>query len=299
MSNAEASLSQLHDTLVSAGVEVATGPQVQPSMTPERATAIAEAVMVDPKPVPPGPVNNRVELPGGWINPMNGELVRFAHVRELTGEDEEIIYAAQENSRPLEVVDKVIKNATVDLGGMVTGSDMLGSLLVGDRDALGLAIYIATYGSDFPLTPKCLACGEINSVTMELEKDIPVKPMDDPMQRTVTITTRKGSEIRARLLTGDDVMSALAALPKFLNIAALNTLLIGRALESVDGKSVRELPQSPQVMAKQMAIPDRTALLTALDAAQPGPSWDEVKCQCSSCGEDIPINVSLASLLLG
>jgi hypothetical protein len=88
------------------------------------------------------PSDTLVHLPAGYIMP-DGEVAKTAEVRELTGKDEELI---GKTNGGFSALFTVLRQAVVKIGDVPATDAILDSLLIGDRDALLLGIYKATFG---------------------------------------------------------------------------------------------------------------------------------------------------------
>lgn len=89
------------------------------------------------------PPDTVVKLPGGLLT-ANGEVIREAEVRELTGEHEEALVRVRRSGSFVKFVNMLLTCGVVTLGSEAATAKTLTRLLLGDRDALILGIRRAT-----------------------------------------------------------------------------------------------------------------------------------------------------------
>lgn len=242
------------------------------------------------------PPDDLVNLPGGLVK--KDTVIKTAIVKELDGADEEALARASQSGNTFHFFDRLLKCGVVQLGDHKNPEDMLKDLLVGDRDALILGIRKATYGEEIEIQNwKCLVCGAEATLTMQVS-DIPVKEFTDPMtDAEFKVPLRKGGFAEVRLATGEDQVAALSN--KDLTTAQVETIFLRRCvLRVTDEKGVEHSMQGYPSLARNMAMPDRHAILNQLRERQPGPKYDDVKYTCESCGEDTLVAVGLGDLFL-
>jgi hypothetical protein len=231
------------------------------------------------------PSNLEVSLPGGFIS-REGELIRTAEVRELTGADEEAIAKAGSSGKALNVI---LKRGLVSLGGNLVSAEDLDSLLSGDRDAILLGIRNVTFGTTIEISPTCGSCNEKRSMILDLENDIPTQTMEDPENdRCWEMNIRLGS-ITVCLPNGRVQKKIVENSDKTL--AELNTILIAGCVTSIKGSPTFG-PES--VLGIGMA--DREQIISEIVDRNPGPRLMEVVKACEACGADIALPLSHAAL---
>src|SRR5215469_729441 len=109
-------------------------------------SVIQDAVKVD-MPVIALPPSDLITLNGGLVK--GDKVINTAIVKELTGEDEEALArAAQANY--FHFIDRLLRCGVVQLGDEPKSQteQLLGKLLIGDREQLLLGIREATYGDE-------------------------------------------------------------------------------------------------------------------------------------------------------
>jgi stage V sporulation protein SpoVS len=145
-----------------------------------------------------GPSNVEVTLPAGFITP-DGEVIKTAEVRELNGKDEEAIARANGWFR---VLGTILSRAVVKIGPLKVDDALLDRLILGDREALLLGIYKATFGPTTIIPSFCSGCDDAKDVEVDVDRDIPMNVLVDPISdRNFTVKTR-GHEYVVTLPTG-------------------------------------------------------------------------------------------------
>jgi hypothetical protein len=266
---------------------------VDPSREPERANELVDQLVEaksQPPPLMAGPPTNVVTMPGGYLD-ENGQLHKEAHIREVTGKDEEQL--ARELRNPnvtvAGIVDMILRRTITSIGTLEATPQLLGELLIGDRSALLLAVRILTFGSDWEVPDwPCRLCGQTFGVVIELEKDIEVQSLPNPSIQEFDVKLRHGHVATVGLITGA-IQMAMAGDGDRTGPEE-QTIAINRCLRRYDGQPVR-FP-----MGADMGMADRRTLIKAMEDAQPGPQLEGVMVQCEKCGGGAGYAVSLIDL---
>ena len=259
----------------------------QPSTDPsvlEQAIKEVEKPVVNIKTVPPS--NSEVALPGGFIN-REGALVKYAEVRELNGMDEEAIAKAGSSSRALLVM---LQRGLVSIGTEEANKQDLDNLLSGDRDAILIGIRKVTFGNEADFTLTCPHCKTDLDVSVDLETDVPVKELEDPINgRRFEYESKKHGIIKCVLPNGSTQRKLMENTDKTL--AELNTILLAGCVESVNGQ-----PSMGASTVLKLGMADREALVAEIIKRNPGPRLGEVSTHCEACGEVIAMPLALTDL---
>jgi hypothetical protein len=229
------------------------------------------------------PTDILVDLPGGTI--IDGEVVKTAVVRELNGRDEEAIIRADSSARMFSIV---VNRATVSLGETKATDELLDRLLVGDRDALLLGIYRATFGDTAELSGYCEGCSEYKTVEVNVVEDIKHKILPDARE-TDFFVQGKNKEFRVSLPTGL-VQKKILANPEATMAETLTTLL-EQTVTQIDGKPVFSKSQ-----IQALGLVDRRAIADEIADRNPGPQFDPIKVTCPDCESEVQVPISLGSL---
>jgi hypothetical protein len=231
------------------------------------------------------PIDNSVDLPGGFIN-REGALVKYAEVRELNGADEETIARAGTTGRALNVM---LQRGLTSLGGEPTSSQDLDTLLSGDRDAILLGVRRATFGSEITFEGACPKCRVEQEIVINIDKDIPTKELDDPIQDRNWTYESKSGLVSITLPNGKVQRQLLENTDK--TTAEMNTILLSGCIGSVNGS-----PSIGATTVLKLSWKDREELVKQILDRNPGPRLGEVKKSCEACGEVIPMPLTLTEL---
>lgn len=267
---------------------------VDPMENPEQANAMIAAVLNDtaspsesePKPTMEPPPDGLFKLPG------TGKSVE---VRELTGADEEALAKVQGPfsrwvSTLLELAVEKIDNKSAD-------SEAVGSLLIGDRDYLLMAIRKVTWGPEIELSDiECSGCHELYDVVVHTD-EIPVRTLKNADEAQFTVALRNERVAKVRLPNGND--QAFYMERENTTDAQRNTLLLQRCVESITDAHGVEMPVAgfPSMVREGLSLPDRTRLLREINNRMPGARYNEVPVpECPSCGKTTVIALGPVAL---
>jgi hypothetical protein len=255
-----------------------------------KALAIAESseeVAVEVRDFTATPTGD-VELLAGLYSPMSGELVMNAMVRELTGADEEAVSKTADIGRGLMLI---LQRATSSIGDHVATTELLDSLLAGDREYLLLNIRRVTFGDDVKVTGPCQECNTIQEFNINLDTDVTTKKLADPIADRAFNMKCKVGDVRVFLPNGTVQKKLLNNADK--TAAELDSILLKECVESINGMVVLDPYQ-----VLNFGLADRRKLLTAISERNPGPELGDIKKKCSSCESEVTISLSLADLFL-
>jgi hypothetical protein len=231
------------------------------------------------------PSETVVTLPGGFFNSL-GEVTREAEVRELNGRDEEAI--AKSNTLG-KVLSTILSRGTVRVGDQPASEEILDQMFAGDRDALLLGIYKATFGPTANLTAFCSGCKDYKTLQIDVDDDIKVKKLTDPIgDRRFTVTTKKHDY--TVVLPSGKVQKELT-MNADKTIAELTTLLLEGTVIEIDGSSVLSRTQ-----IQNIGVADRREIAQALDKRAFGPVLNEVKAACPECSGEVVAPVNIGTL---
>jgi hypothetical protein len=231
------------------------------------------------------PSDPLVHLPAGYVTP-SGEVIKTAEVRELNGRDEEFI--AKTNSLP-RAFNTILTRATVKLGTEEATETMLDSLISGDRDALMIGIYKATFGSEAEITAYCGGCEEFKTVAIDVDRDIKTKILVDSLNDRVFTVKGKTNTYLVGLPTGV-VQKELAANPD-KNIAELTTILLEHSVLEINDN-----PVIGKAQIQQLGIVDRKKISDEIAKRTPGPQFDDITIDCPDCEREVVVPISLGTL---
>ena len=231
------------------------------------------------------PSDNLVHLPGGFITDA-GEVIKTAEVRELTGRDEELI---SRNGTSGRTFNTILNCGVVKVGDAKADEKLLDELLSGDRDALMLGIYKATFGAINNTASFCRGCGEMKEVSIDIDEDVPSKELSDPILDRVFTVEGKENEYRVVLPTGAVQRELALNLDK--SMPELTTILLQGTVIEINGRPVLGKNQ-----IQNLGITDRRLLSEEIAKRNPGPQFSNVSVTCPDCGGEVVVPINLGTL---
>lgn len=228
------------------------------------------------------PYDTVVNLPGGYVT-FAGEVVTEAEVRELNGKDEEAIARAGTMGK---VLTTILSRGTVRVGAESATEEILDQMFAGDRDALLLGIYKATFGPTADVPTFCKGCSDYREIRVDVDEDIKVRKLSDPIaDRKFTVKGKK-AEYTVVLPSGK-VQKELTINPD-KNLAELTTILLEGTVVEINGSRVFSKAQ-----IQEIGLADRRVIADALSKKTFGPVLEDVRATCPDCGGEVvaPINV--------
>jgi hypothetical protein len=235
------------------------------------------------------PPLGKVILPAGLIR-SDGYLVREAYVRELNGFDEEKLARLSMGDNPAVYITEMLSLAVERLDDEQPDKKVLRTLLIGDRDALWIGIRKATYGPEVEYKLKCIQCDAESAVTIDLDVDVPIRELEDPLKRVFTVELRH-SVAEVGLLNGFAQEKYSANLSKKTQ-AEIDTIMLANSVRAING-----IPVGGENDARRLSAADRQTLMDFIVEHQPGPDLGkEIEVHCATCDAAYPIVLSLPSM---
>ncbi|CAB4123507.1 hypothetical protein UFOVP46_25 [uncultured Caudovirales phage] len=231
------------------------------------------------------PADNLVTLPGGYIS-ATGEVIKTVEVRELNGRDEELITKTSNIGR---LFSTILSRGTVSVGALKADENILDNLLAGDRDAVLLGIYKATFGSTTELESFCQGCQDYKTVEVDIDRDIKSKVLVDPVKDRVFTVYGKSHEYTVILPNGATQRELSSNLDKTLS--ELNTMLLEQTVVEIDGNPVVSKNQ-----VQNIGIADRRKISEELTKRTPGPQFETVTITCPDCEGEVVVPINLGTL---
>jgi hypothetical protein len=265
-------------------VNAALNPDLANQLAQEAMTVeVQESVGAPPAITIPSLPETSVELPAGYYEGFDGVLDTVAEVRELNGADEEAIAKITDPGKALLAI---LERATVSVGGKPVTKEVLNNLLAGDREMLILAIRKATFGSE--VTVEAICCDGMENIIIDLNKDVPIKTLDDRISDRMFYMDIKPGRIKVFLPTGDTQAKIINSADK--NSAELDTLLLTNCVVELNDMPI----MSPNTI-RNFGIKDRRSILDEIAKRNPGPQLSEIK-KVASCGQEVNLPLTLADL---
>lgn len=255
---------------------------------PQEINKLAEAfqkVSEDTEITTEAPASTVVDLPGGYLF-SNGLIGTTAQIRELNGFDEEAIAKAGSIENALSVI---LERGLVSIDEEKLSKSDLNTLLLGDRDAILLAVRKVTFGTSIEFETVCPSCSKSQVTVVDLDKDVESKKLDDPINDRVITLEVKAGEVKVTL--PNMITSKRLAEVSNKTIAEGITELLSGCLVSIN-----DVPSMGKTSALQLGIVDREKIAEALYDSAPGPRLAEVSKACEACDNKIMLPLSLASL---
>jgi hypothetical protein len=231
------------------------------------------------------PSNVLVNLPGGYLTPT-GEVIKTAEVRELTGKDEEFISKSGTLGKAFSTI---LTRATVKVGEQKVDEVIFDNLLAGDRDSLMLGIFKATFGKEAELPGYCSECNEIKTASVDVDRDVPVKVLIDPIQDRRFTVQGKSSEYLVALPNGAAQRELISNSDK--TGPELTTILLGNCIMEIDGR-----PVISKMQAQNLPLLDRRKISEELDKRSPGPQFQDLELDCPDCEGKVVVPFNLGAL---
>jgi hypothetical protein len=193
-----------------------------------------------------------VEMPGGTR--LEGSWRRDAVLRPLTGRDEAFLLEQASALTPAARTTATLARCLRRLGPISTvTSDIVGSLSVGDREALLLHLRRLTLGDTMSCMLKCPACGEKLDLALDIsELLLPSYPLACEVHETQVRTDDAVYRVRFRLPNGDDQERSAALAVSAPDAAA--ELILRRCIHEIIDQQTGEPAQAvPVAVADALA----------------------------------------------
>lgn len=191
-----------------------------------------------------------------------------ATVHALNGAEEAELGTAEDLASEPWVSRALVAAATVD--GEPPGLDGVRALTVGDRNAVLLAVIVASYGAAISWVIDCPACGEA------LDADVNLSDLLQHHDEQVSQASNKSGVPTFRLPSGAD----LEDIAQFTDPAAARIALLRRCVEDTDALS----PDAVAVIEQAMAAADPLADIALASC-------------CTACGTDVSVPLDPVSEL--
>jgi hypothetical protein len=268
-------------------------PGVAPPSLADIPGAIARATEAE-LPVLENARNSVYTLPCGMLtgNPEQPIFIE-ARVRELTGFDEEKLSRINMSENTATYTTELLLAGVEAIGPSKPSRDEIRGLLIGDRDALVLAIRRVTYGDLIDFNLDCDACNSKSAIEIDLTTDVETKPMVDPLNRTFELDISRG-KVKISLLTGFSQEAFSDNISKKVRTQAeLNTLMLAKSVTEINGVPT----YGDEDSVRALTSGDRAKILDFVADIQPGPQLQNpVPVNCATCGKEFPIPLGLGSM---
>jgi rubredoxin len=214
-------------------------------------------------------------LPCGWYNPETKELLTEVQVREITGNEEDMLASTQIPA--YKKVTTLLAGCLVRLGNVMDKGKlvtMVDELPQGDRMFLLFAIRRTTLGDQMPLREECPSCGEKSLFMLDLS-ELKTREMPDPTKRVYDVALPSGVSARFRVSTGNDEIRVAKTIKREREDALSQALL--QRLELLNG-------EPPSLLTvKNLSLRDRLALRERFQEVEGGVDT-AMDMECPVCG---------------
>ena len=195
-------------------------------------------------------------LPHG-VN-VGGEWRRDAHVRSLTGAEEELLGDSGAGPLPAERTTELLAGCVKRIGAADASTELVRGLTVGDREALLLEVRRLTFGEriDASVTCPSAACGERLDLELGIG-DLLLQPYEEEEEWQEASVSSAGSarRVRYRAPTGGDQEDAARLAP---DLGAATRLVTERCarVAGADGEPLADVPDDvaealPELLARR------------------------------------------------
>ncbi|MAG26239.1 hypothetical protein CMI47_11850 [Candidatus Pacearchaeota archaeon] len=229
----------------------------------------------------------------GLVYPISSSLhsLETVDITCMTAKDENIL-TSRALIRKGTVLDTLLKSCLVDKTINVP------NMLVGDRNALMIAIRITGYGSDYSIAVDCTSCSEQIQETFNLSelpiKRLKIEPIEQFTNQFSFTLPRLNKEVIFKFMTGQDEIELTKTFERARKINDIESVVTTQLVNSIlsisgitdKGKISRMVPNMPAI--------DSLALRNFIEENEPGIEMKSFV-TCNNCGwdgeVDIPIGV--------
>lgn len=216
-------------------------------------------------------------------------------IKAMTAEEEDILTSAAYIKKG-STIQKLIESCVVDKSFSVD------DLLIGDRNALMVAIRITGYGPKYPISYSCKNCSHRNQTDVDLS-GLPIKSLEinpttqgkNEFQFELPVTKKK---VNFKFLTGRDEQERKVTQDRMKQILGQETELeknvtssLEAAITSIEGVSD---PLKIKHFIKYMPAYDSKSLRKFIRDNEPNIEMVQ-NCTCDNCGTSQEINVPITS----
>jgi hypothetical protein len=162
-------------------------------------------------------------------------------------------------------------------------------MLSGDRDALILGIFKATFGRETEVSSYCSGCDEFKTIGLDLDTDIKTKALLDPINDRVFTVEGKSKVFTVQLPTGLAQKEMINNSDK--SSAELNTIMLEHTVIQIDGS-----PVLSKLQVQNLGLTDRRKIIDEINARVSGPQFDEISVTCPDCESEVRVPINFGTL---
>jgi hypothetical protein len=183
----------------------------------------------------------------------------------------------------------ILNRGTVRVGDQKADERLLDQMLSGDRDALILGIFKATFGSETEVSAYCTGCSEFKTIGLDIDTDIKTKVLTDPINDRVFTVQGKTRVFTVQLPTGFAQKEMINNSDK--TSAEINTIMLEHAVINIDGS-----PVLSKLQVQNLGVTDRRKIIDEINARVSGPQFDEITVTCPDCESEVSVPINFGTL---
>lgn len=268
-------------------------------MSEERVSLSPQSTTAGPGPGEVGyvPPTDAVGLPSlGKVYPVDSPLhgARLVEIRSMTARDEDILSSAGLLKQG-KAISALLKSCIVD---RTIDPDQL---IIGDRNAILIAIRITGYGAEYKISVDCPACGQGVDHTFDLAqlpiKNLgadPVAPGTNAFPFTLPVSKK---EVTFKLLTGADDRELSVTLDRMRKIAGPGNTEPGvtqRLLHSIISFNKETDRTKLSRLVPNLPARDAREFRQRIEEVMPGVEMRQTF-HCPACGDESEVDVPMGT----
>lgn len=228
------------------------------------------------------------ELPTGYLD-VDGNIHKEAWVREMTGEEEDILTARKVkiHQRMGQILERCVTQIGAFRQGDMNWPSVIKGLTVSDRLFLMIKIRQVSLGNLFSFKVKCTdeVCGKMSEQTVDLQ-DFKIGGMPNPSERVFEIELPKTKKkAKLKIQTGADE----GRIANFVNLPNPMTIITMSRLLELDGNNKVTIE-----MVKKLPSADMDAIRKAVKEHE-GDIDNEIDVTCPHCGNEFKTDINVGS----
>ena len=152
-----------------------------------------------------------------------------------------------------------------------------------------LGILKVTFGKEVSTPAFCETCNEFKDATIDLDKDIKVKVMTDPIQERVFTVEGRNQELTVQLPTGKAQKELVTNSDK--TVAELNSILLEHTIIKIGN-----MPVVSKQQVQSLGVTDRKKVIEELNNRIAGPKFEDITVTCPDCESEVQVPINLGNL---
>lgn len=232
------------------------------------------------------------QLPCGLVR--DGQVLRDAHIREMTGVEEELLAG---KGPVADRLNRVMANCLVEISGLKGSLQLVMELPMIDRLFLLIAVRRVSLGDRYSMRAKCPhdGCGAEHDYAINLGT-LALSEMADPLQREFVDVLPSGTPFRWHVMTGKDEAWVGAATKKLKGEGPLTIGLLCR-LDELNGSPLEKDPVKMReaiATVGKLSFRDRNYLRNTFKKHE-GDIDTDLEFTCQTCADDFKSELAVAA----